>query len=89
MYCFVAFGNISFIDQDLEEQVSVLTEARDKVMESLKKFKSQQESSSQEIHAQLQKENEQFQEKIQQQVWLLTSIVWLASNWSPNATLFI
>ena len=68
MYCFVAFGNISFIDQDLEEQVSVLTEARDKVMESLKKFKSQQESSSQEIHAQLQKENEQFQEKIQQQV---------------------
>ncbi len=70
MYCLVAFGNLSFIDQDLEEQVSVLTGARDKVMESLKKFKSQQESSSQEIHTQLKKQNEQLQEKIQQQVWL-------------------
>ncbi len=37
-------------------------------MESLKKFKSQQESSSQEIHAQLKQENEQLQEKIQEQV---------------------
>ena len=72
--CIRFYVHVLLCVQELEEQVGVLTKARDDVLESLKMMKQEQQSAFEELVGQLRAEKQELDNKLKEQVNTCTSL---------------